>query len=107
MVDHEAMCVVRGDGGEVLTAAYRNGMKRSVFDSFMLDTPGGEISAREAQMLDVSRPSPRPCVRLSIYGGFTLTDPDQVYALAQWLVAASMQLATDTDDIDDTVEGDE
>ncbi len=97
MVDHEAMCVVKGDGGEVLTAAYRNGRDHSVFDSFKVDLSPGEISQREAQMLDVSRPSPRPCVRLSIYGGFTLTDPDQVYALAQWLVAASMQLATDAE----------
>jgi len=95
MVDHEAMCVVKGDGGQLLTAAYRSGQKRSVFDSFRADMPGGEISTREAQMLDVSQPARRPCVRLSIYGGFTLTDPDQVYALAQWLVAASMQLATD------------
>lgn len=99
MVDHEAMCVVKSDGG-VLTAAYRNGQERSVFDAVSIEPllDGGEISQREAQMLDVSRPSPSPCVRISIYGGFTLTDPDQVYALAQWLVAASMQLATDAEE---------
>jgi hypothetical protein len=100
MVDHEAMCVVRGEGQAVMTAVYRNGEKHSVFDSLAIEDllpDGGEISQRDAQMLDVARPTDRPCVRLSLYGGFTFTDPDQVYALAQWLVAASMQLATDTE----------
>jgi len=102
MVDHEAICVVKGLGEEnVMTAAYRSGERNSVFDSVLIGPEGREISRPEAQMLDVSQPARDPCVRLSIHGSFEMTNPDEVYALAQWLVAASMQLATDREARDD------
>jgi hypothetical protein len=98
MVDHEAMCVMRSAKGEwLLTAAYRSG-RRSVMDC-IADFRPADAPPVPDEFSGVCHVVTKPCVLIdmNVDKVVELASPDQVYALAQWLVAASMQLATDTE----------
>ena len=97
MVDHEAICVLRqGDSKKwAMTACYRSG-KKSVMDSLLPSYVPEEYGG-------VCHPVSEPCVIIEANAErlIKITNPDEAYALAQWLVAASMQLATDLEARDD------
>jgi hypothetical protein len=88
MVD-EAICVLRQGASKkwAMTACYRSG-KKSVLDSL-------QFVAEEFGAASVIVGEPCVIIECNVERLVKITNPDEVYALAQWLVAASMQLATD------------
>jgi hypothetical protein len=97
MIEHEALCILRDPvAGWGLTAAYRSGQP-SVLNEIANRTPFGPPVLQDFQ--GVARDVTQPCVLIETARVCQLTNPDQVYALAQWLVAASIQLTADIDEM--------
>ena len=111
MIEHEAMCILRDPAaGWGLTAAYRSG-SQSALDSVARASIDPLRPNPREEYAGVARPVTQPCVLIETARVCQLTNPDQVYALAQWLVAASIQLTADLDEMfsdeDDEEEDDE
>ena len=101
MTEHEAIFLVSDETGWKLTGAFRNGSADS-----LLSTDVGnpeEFAALPEHMRSACWPVDRPCVVLQTSALCLLTDPQQVSALAQWLVAASIALeqATEEEEFDE------
>lgn len=89
---HEAMCVISGPSGWELTATYRHGGKKSA----AAHVGAGLFDTAAPKKFRLATAKVRaPCVLLSTHKLCSLTTPEQVYGLAQWLIAASMQMTTD------------
>lgn len=90
-MDNEALFIIQGDGGAWrFTGAFRNGTA----DSILATDVGNpeEYAALPEHLRSACWPVDRPCVVLQTAALCALTEPHQVNALAQWLIAASIAL---------------
>jgi hypothetical protein len=89
------MCVIKGPNGWLLTATYRHGGRGSA----ARHKKKGTIDIKAPRRFRLATAKVRaPCVLIDSTMMCVLTSPEQVFGLAQWLVAASMQMTTDREE---------
>lgn len=99
MTDDEALFILT-DGDEwKMTGAFRNGTSDSVL-AVDVGNPA-EYSALPEHLRSACWPVSHPCVSLQASSLCLLRSPQQVRALAQWLLAASIALEHALENFDD------
>lgn len=88
--EHEALCVMISPHGWDMTLAFRHGSPESLLAKDMANVD--EARACPRHLITASMPVERPCVTVQTAPFCVLESPQQVKALAQWLLAASIAM---------------
>jgi hypothetical protein len=97
-MEHEALFIVADDSGWKLTGAFRNGTAESILATDVGNPE--EYAALPEHLRSACWPVDRPCVVVQASSLCLLSKPEQVSALAQWLMAASIALESALEDCD-------